>query len=64
MSYAGVMIRRSMRGEVVLSLLLLILQKMLWSSGRADTRGETPLLQIGQEDGSYSEFAGKGFRDL
>jgi len=49
---------------MVLSLLLCILPTTVWSGGRVETGGELPILEIGQEDGSYVEFANKGFRDL
>jgi len=52
------------RMKMVLSLLLCILPMMVWSGGRGDTHGELLILEIGQEDGSYVEFANKGFRDL
>jgi hypothetical protein len=49
---------------MILVLLLVILPTMVWSGGRGETRGELPILEIGQEDGSYAEFANKGFRDI
>jgi hypothetical protein len=52
------------RRKIVLSLLLVILPTMVWSGGWGETRGELPILEIGQEDGSSAEFAQKGFRDL
>ena len=56
--------REGIRQKVVPSLLLVILPTMVWSSGRGETRGEIALPEIGKEDGSYSEFASKGFRDV
>ena len=50
--------------KLVLSLLLVILPMIAWSSGRGERRGEIVLLEIGREDEDYSEFASRGFRDL
>ena len=58
------MIEKSRRRKMVLSLLLCILPTTVWSGGRVETGGELPILEIGQEDGSYIEFANRGFRDL
>jgi hypothetical protein len=50
--------------KTVLMLFLVILATMGCSRGRARTRGDHAILEIGKEDGSYAEFANKGFRDL
>jgi hypothetical protein len=55
---------RGRRMKTVLLLFLIVLATMGCSGGRAKTRGDLALLEIGKEDGSYAEFANKGFRDL
>jgi hypothetical protein len=55
---------RYIRMKTVLSLILVILVTMGCSGGRAKTRSDVTILEIGKEDRSYAEFANKGFRGL